>query len=396
MGHMVVKRLESLDALGRVAPAWDDLWRRSEITLPTARAELLTLWCECFAAERPFTALVVEHDGQWVGALPLVERSAFGCKLGGLPTNAWSPAGDLLLDPQSDVETVCELLWKAAGQCGWRLLWFDALLGGASRWQTFLLAGRRLGRAVAARERFAIDLVQIERGWSEYLANRSANHRRQLRKASARAEQSGPTRLVRFDNLSPQHVAPILRECFEIEAGGWKGRAQGDVFRTPGVWEFYLSQSRQLAAWGQLSLTLLEHGGRPIAFEYGWVAKGVYSSLKVGYDETFRRFSPGQMLRYHLFEQFHAESQIEWVDFLGPATRATSSWATHQYSVNRIVASNRGILGRSFVRAYGQAGTLVRRVRRGANDSSGHRPPRLGQAPGCPPCSQPLPAGTWG
>ena len=150
------------------------------------------------------------------------------------------------------------------------------------------------------------------------------------------------------------------------------------VFSVSGMWDFYLHQARQLAAWRQLSINVLEHGGAPVAFEYGWRAKGVYSAAKVGYLERVAQFSPGQLLRYLLIEQLHAEGKIAWVDFLGPATSAISAWGTHQYSIDRLVASLGGPFSRLAVQGVARLGPLLRSVHRSGSRAACTLP-RIGQ-----------------
>ena len=65
--------LRSAQQLRDVAAAWDDLWQRSAVTLPTARASMVVHWVERLAPERPFHALAVERDGRLLAALPLIE-----------------------------------------------------------------------------------------------------------------------------------------------------------------------------------------------------------------------------------------------------------------------------------------------------------------------------------
>jgi CelD/BcsL family acetyltransferase involved in cellulose biosynthesis len=379
---LVVKRLDSLSDLRRAAGAWDDLWQRSEITLPTARAEMIALWSECFAADRPFVALTVVHDGQLVGALPLIETRLLGLKVGGLPGNDWSPAGDLLVDQRSDVNRVCQRLLEALRHAAWPMLWLDALPGKANRWQMFLQTLEHERVAHARQQRFAIDLVEIQENWAEYFSARSRNHRRHVHRAAARARKRGLTELSRYDQLTPEQVEPLLRACFELEASGWKGRARSAVLHVPGAWDFYLRQARQLAAWRQLSVNVLQHQGQPIAFEYGWRSKGVYCTPKVGYDEAFGPLAPGQLLRYRLIEQLHRERDVGWIDFLGPASPATSKWATDRYAIDRVVVALHGALGRAVVAAYRRYWPLAQKMRR-CEFQVGDRPQ--------PPCTLDLP-----
>jgi CelD/BcsL family acetyltransferase involved in cellulose biosynthesis len=387
LSGLVVKRLESLDALRRVGSAWDDLWWRSENTLPTARAELLAEWCERFARHQPFLALTVERDGQLVGALPLVTGRRRGIVVGQLPTNAWSPAGDLMLDPQEDESELCALLLYTARQGLWPLLWLDALPADARRWHSFLFACQDQRLAVATARRFTVDTVRVEDDWNRYSQARSANHRKQIRRAGVRAAETGSLELVQHDKLAPEHVEPLLRTCFAIEAGGWKGQAQTAVLQVPGMWDFFLQQARQLAAWEQLSVNCLEHDGVPIAFEYGWRAKGVYCSPKVAYDEKFSALCPGQMLRGALLERFHADEETAWVDFLGPSSRATKAWATNAYSVDRLVVSLDGLWSRALVTAYSHYRKLRLRLRRD-NTVATTSTERVGPPPTATPCAR--------
>ncbi len=374
MPALVVKQLDSLWELRHVARGWDELWERSEISLPSARAALVALWCESFAAGQPFRAFVVERDGQAVAALPLVESKWSGLKIGLLPGNHWSPSGDLLLDPDCDVERVCGALLGALKRHAWPLLYFGGVPAGASRWQVFFETLDAHQLAFARRQRCLIDTVEIEGNWDAYFDSRSRNHRHQVRKAAQRAQRAGITELVCCDQFAPEEVEPLLKTCFEIEARGWKGQAHSAVLNVPGAWQFYLRQAKQLAAWGQLSLTLLTHEGRPIAFEYGWRGKGAYFSPKVGYDEAFQRLSPGQLLRFRLLERFHRQPGIREVDFLGPSSLATAKWATGRYSIDRVIVAMRGPLGRCIVAAYRHYGWLRSIVRsRRAHGESGRQ-----------------------
>lgn len=143
-----VVHLESLNALRDAAEAWDDLWRRSDATLPSLRAELLAQWIEHFAKPDDFHAIVVEKDGLWMAALPLVRR-----KIGRLltaatmPCNEWAASGELLLDasegkafsPDADQTTTSEqanesdsptlaALAEAIRRMPWPLLWLDEVV----------------------------------------------------------------------------------------------------------------------------------------------------------------------------------------------------------------------------------------------------------------------------
>jgi CelD/BcsL family acetyltransferase involved in cellulose biosynthesis len=390
---LVVKCLSSPAELRRVAPGWNELWQRSDSVRPTARAELVALWCECFARGRPLAAITVESAGTMVAALPVVLGRVFGVRAGTSSDNHWSTAGELLLDHQCDSDHACAALLGGLRQSGLGLLWLDGVRADSAGCQSLLGAAREGGHSSFATKRFSVAEVEIAGTWAEYLATRSRNHRHQVKAIARRATKQGTLELARLDVLAPQQVEAVLQTCFEIEARGWKGQAEGAVLRADGMWDFFLEQARQLATWQELSITMLRLDGSPIAFEYGWRAKSVLAALKVAYDETHQRLSPGQLLRYLLIEQLHDDRSVRRIDYLGPVTKATAQWATHGYDVGRVMVAVSGLGSRAAIAGYRYGRPLVHRLRRqGASadprpadeqaEASAAEPVQLEAAPG--------------
>lgn len=382
MSRLVVRHLRSVDELRRAAPAWNDLWRRSAVARPTSRAKMIALWCECFAPGRAAGALVVEAAGEPLAALPLIVGRRLGLRVAQLPGNPWSPAGELLIDADTDGERARRALADGLRRIrpGW--MWLDAVPLNASHWQSLLRVLAEGRHPLAARRQFRVAIVEVRTDWNAYFASRSRNHRRQVHKVARRAHNSGTISLVRHEQLSPEEVEPVLRTCFELEAAGWKGRRRSAVLCVPGAWDFHLRQARQLAAWGELRIAILNFDARPIAFEYGWEAKGVRAVLKVGFAEAFGRLSPGQLLRYLLLEELFNEGYVRTIDYMGPITDATVAWATDEYHLGRVACSFSSLAGRAAIAALHYGGPLVRRIRPTARPTqSSPRPNRAEPEP---------------
>jgi len=343
-------QLESVHDIRACAGAWDDLWLRSDVTLPVSRAELVAQWLEMIAPLASVRVLAVEQDDQLVAALPLLGgRVKRLLPAGRLPTNDWSWAGDLLVDASADVDSAVELLAAAVGRLPWPLVWLEGVALESARWQAFAAALESAGLAIDSSEQFRVGQIEIGDDWSAYKATWSGNHRHQMQRMASRAKKEGCTTLVVLRDVRPDQVESLLRRGFEVECRSWKGAEGTAVLKSPEMFGFYCRQARQLAAWGQLQLTYLELGGRAIAFEYGWNAKGVYCSPKVGYDEAFRRLSPGQLLRYELLERFFADSEQRRFDFVGPLAEATARWSTGTYSIGRLVVGTERRGGRALM-----------------------------------------------
>jgi CelD/BcsL family acetyltransferase involved in cellulose biosynthesis len=357
---------DSIDTLRATTVAWDDLWQRSDVTLPSLRAELLAQWVEQFASSDQFHAIGVEAEGRLVAALPLVRRKvARVFDAVAMPCNEWSSSGDLLLDATADDDAALDALAAAIGELPWPLLWLDEAVLDASRWQRLQEALVRAGMTVATHRRWQVGRVELnDHDWPAYKGRWSRKHRQQMAQAARRLADRGEVRLSVGSQLAPDEVAAWMQRGFEVEDRSWKGAAGSSVLRSPGMAEFFVRQAQQAAQWGQLELAMLLCGDRPVAFSYGLTAKGVFHSMKVGYDPEFAQQHPGQLLRYHLLEQFFAQPERKALDFQGPMTAAHAAWLPELQSVGRLAVAPRSRWGRLAVQTYKHVWPCIRALKR--------------------------------
>ncbi len=353
MANLHCIHLVSAAELRDAATRWDDLWQRSDVELPTLRAELLAQWLERFQPHGGFHAMVIADDQQWIAALPLVsQRVGWLIPSGGLPSNPWSLCGELLLDPAADADAAMELLLNEAAELPWQLLWLNDAAPQSLRWQAMLRACRRAELPVCYHERFRVGRVAIDSDWDLYLKRLPKNHRQAMTRGLRRLAAEGEVQFEMRSQLAPSEVEPWLQSAFELENRSWKGVAGTSVLRTPHMFGFFVEQARQLADWGQLETAALRLDGRMLAFLYGSRAKGVYFAHKISYDPAYAAFSPGQLLFYHILERLHADQTVRALDFIGPLNQALSRWRPAARDVGRIALAPRGWLGRGAMYAY--------------------------------------------
>ncbi len=332
-----VEILDSTDALRAVAEDWDDLWQRSDVTMPTLCAEPAASWIEIFAPNTQQRIVTVRQNRRLVGALPIVGRKLRRVvPVGDVPLNQWSANGDLLIDTETDIAAVTEQLAEAIRDLPWPLLWFQMVPWKSDHWTSLAEKLAGLGAQVGTSTGFEVARTSLEGPFDDYLADRSKNLRRSVRKDLKRLEAEGRVELRLLDNLLPEEVEDLLRRAFSIEDSGWKGKAGTSVLRSDGVFEFYLRQAKHFACRGILRIAFLKCGGKAIAFEVGWIGKGVYHSFKVGYDEAYGKFGPGHLLRYKLIEAGCRDPHLHFVDFQGPINQALRPWSTETYPIGRL------------------------------------------------------------
>ena len=95
---------------------------------------------------------------------------------------------------------------------------------------------------------------------------------------------------------------------------------------------------------GYLSLDFLELNGKPIAGHFGFNLRGRYFLAKAGYDETFRRHGPGQLLVNEILSQTPQRGLHEF-DFVGPATWDESRWASARRTSYRVFIFRKSLYG---------------------------------------------------
>jgi CelD/BcsL family acetyltransferase involved in cellulose biosynthesis len=334
------------------AEEWDDLWARSTIARPTARARQVQLWCDHFAPAQPFQAILVRDGRELVAALPLVQARRLPA-VAGLPSNDWAACGTLLVGAAADMRATADALLDALPRTRWRLWWLRNVPWQAESWSQLTAAAARRRAACHALALHEVGCVDLNQSWSRIEEQWSGNHRRHMRKALRRAEREGGVELIVRSRFSSEaDIDASLRAAFEIEARGWKGRERTAVVQQDRMLDFVIAQAVELARHGYLRLVTLVHRGAPIAFEYCWQARGTVFTPKVGFDERYAQLSPGQLLRYLHFRRLAAETPAPVIDFGGPLADFTRRWTTHHYQTGTVVLGRPGMSGQLLVAGY--------------------------------------------
>jgi CelD/BcsL family acetyltransferase involved in cellulose biosynthesis len=139
--------------------------------------------------------------------------------------------------------------------------------------------------------------VPTGRDFEDVFSGLSKNLRASLRKSKKRLEEHGGFTILRAGGDRYQAF-------LELEASGWKGQdGTGSAIRlNPDVLRFYQDLLDRRSADFAPEVTLLCKGDRPISAQYAIRVADWLHVLKIGYDESEARFSPGQVLMEAVLE----------------------------------------------------------------------------------------------
>ncbi|MGE3285920.1 MAG: GNAT family N-acetyltransferase [Pseudonocardia sp.] len=169
-------------------------------------------------------------------------------------------------------------------------------------------------------------VVELDEGWREPEQHFNAGRRSDIRRARRRAAALGE---VSCELLTPgrEQVDALLDEAYAVESAGWKGRGGTALAADEPLGGFFRRWARRAASAGQLRMSFLRIAGEPVAMQIAAVVNQRLWLLKIGYDETVKRCSPGTLLMLAVVAAA-AEGGLTHVEFLGTAEAWTGLWAT--------------------------------------------------------------------
>ncbi len=170
----------------------------------------------------------------------------------------------------------------------------------------------------------ACPYIPLDEGWLEPEQRFNAGRRSDFRRARRRAEALGA---VTFEIHAPtsNELDSLLAEAFRVEGLGWKGVRGSSLQRDEPLGEFYRRYARMACEQGILRIGFMRIAGTAVAMQIAAEHAGRFWLLKVGYDESYARCSPGQLLMLHTL-RYAAERGCLSYEFLGYAESWTNVW----------------------------------------------------------------------
>ncbi len=369
-----VEILEGRDAFAGLEKQWNAALAKGPRDEPMLRHEWMKAWIENFAPGAPLRVFVARSPGlagnELQAAVPLVETKERNLDTCFVPMTTWatpcndqSQRGGVLLGPRG-LEALQAIWDKLVETPGWDRLRLRELPDGGGEWRLREIAekaGYPCGLWVSLRSPY-LPLKQVESlklkvesqkqkpnkgkqtlnsqlstpnpSYEAVEASLDSKFRQNLRRRKRRLAEQGEVKYLIVDGKDPKQLDEALADFFVIEASGWKGKGGTAISQKPELVGFYTQLARDAAKRGALALGFLTLNGKPIAAHLTLIHAGRSFLLKLGYDESFHEFSPGQQLVSEAIRDACQRGLREF-DFLGPWMEWKADWetkvCTHQW-----------------------------------------------------------------
>ena len=317
--------IHTCSELGPLADEWDDLARAAGT--PFMTHAWLSAWWSGFGHGDPIWMVLQDGDGA-LRAGALLQKSG-----GRLTAAANVHSGDwngLARDEQARAE-----LWAAVAETGAPRVQMRGLPEHAESTQALRDTLAAAGYDVVAVPGPFCPWLELPSSWEELIGGVSASLRAQLRRRRRGLEKLGGLgfRTVAGGVSFERDLETFLK----LEASGWKGESGTAILSSPATTRLYREFAHAAAAKGWMRLHLLELDGEVIAADYGCAFAGRAVLLKTGFDEAYRRLSPGLVLRAEVLRSSIEEGLLH-CDFLGEADISKTRWTSEVRPRTRIFA----------------------------------------------------------
>ncbi len=322
------------------AEEWNQLWQTTRSTVAIHRAEPLLAWYDAFAAEREMAVIVLRNGNQLVAGLPLVmQLNRWGRRIGLSVANEWAPQACWLTSATIAEQSLVNALRNACRQLNLfqvRLDWLPFEWPANSH---LMNAWNQTHQYSWVRPRYQVSRVEMANDWDEFRGQWSRNRRKKVQQTDRNLRAMGEVEFVCLENRGAKNLDEVIDSATGIEHQSWKGAEGGSLVSHPNALKYYRTWVQHLHELGLARIYFLHLNGKPIAFDLGYEAQGVYSSIKISYLPEYQSVRPGEWLNIRMLEHFHQTNTVKSIDCIGPVSPATLRWESSRYTVGKLVLS---------------------------------------------------------
>jgi CelD/BcsL family acetyltransferase involved in cellulose biosynthesis len=317
-------QIKSISAISR--GNWQNVLSESKTVIPFLDYDWMRIWLKHFAEDKETSIYVVyNQEKEIVGIIPTIRMKEhnFGFNFNVISFAANSHSFRTSIIAKEDVQNEIFVAW-------WRFIQgksrFDYL-----KFKEFLASNLLFAELDKQKISYSLEekkqppYIKISADWENYFSSLKGHFRRNLRRRLRNAQKDFGKVEYRILSDNDGDLQQWIKEGLELEASGWKGKMGSAILKSEKVKQFYFDIARAFQERGQLHVGGLFFDQHMVGFNFSLVYQGVFYLLKIAYDETVARYSPGQIMMYFLLQKTFNE-KLRYFDFLGPSMPWKLEW----------------------------------------------------------------------
>ncbi len=297
------------------AEDWQALWCEALDKDPEAsifQHPAYVLFRDEFSAQRPLIILRIAFaDSVNVAVLKPIQqkRRLFFGYLPDAVFKGYLLAGKRIIgpDPEQALNVVLKVLPDLLDQYESSLLLTEDLENHTSIWETFAKGDTPGLRWVALEPAERKHKIRMSDGADSYWAQFSKSTLKEFRRILRKNPEFSFLRIT-----EPEKVETFLSQAHEISSRSWQANVYGNRVPNDATQKALF---KTLASLGLLRCYLMYSEEKPIAFEIAYQYKNYVYGAEVGFDQSYRKLSPGNLLMYKELEDLFEHDTPRWYDF---------------------------------------------------------------------------------
>jgi CelD/BcsL family acetyltransferase involved in cellulose biosynthesis len=315
--EICVETISGYQAFLDLEPVWNEMVQAAGHDHPFLEHAWVRTWWECFGAGSALHVLVVKAGDQPIAIAPLILAPIRMCGVKvrrlGFFYNAHVPRADFIVArwPEEAYRAIWSHLFR---KCSWDLLQLCQLPEGSETLDAIPRLAADDDCPAGAWPSGASPYLPLRTSWGQYFDALPVKHRGNLRNRFKRLKGIASVDIETI--TSDEKLADALDAGLRLEAAGWKGKSHTAISCDPDTSRFYSMLARRAAERGWILLNFLRAGSKRIAFDYCLSYKNRIHRLKSGYDPSYARYSPSNLLSCLVLRNAFKQGLTEY-DFLG-------------------------------------------------------------------------------
>lgn len=307
--HAPVLDLRTEDGATAHARAWRHLAPRA--SLPTQHPDFLAALRPTLLADDELALFQVETQGRFDAVLPLARASGAFAR--------WRLAGDEEVFEPGDAlayDSVAAHRLALLVARDRRPLVMTRVPAGSAFIPALRDAMRGRG-LVDTRPAPPCPTIALDQSWAQPESRFNSRRRSDFRRAARRAEEFGS---VSCETLTPTPAEfdALFDQAIRVEAASWKREAGTAIACDPRKEAFFRAYFKAASENWNCRISFLRLGGEIAAMHLAVELAGRHWLYKIGFDEKFKRCSPGTLLMLHALGDA-ARRGIERFELMGDA-----------------------------------------------------------------------------